>query len=89
MKSIIKLLNKQYCDAIKKVKKRKYQPLLLKDLKRQQQELNLNHLVEDYLTNLTKIKRFYKSTKTMCIIIFILSNILNVTFIALMISKLL
>ncbi len=85
---LIKYLNKHYQRATKKAHLAKYAPLELTDLKKYQKMLNINHLVDDYLNNLSKIKKCYKWQKIINISLFILSNILIVLLIILLIINL-
>lgn len=67
------VINKQYHSASKRINKGKYSQMYLTSLKKHQKKLNVNHLIEDYLTNLSKVKQNYKLQKKINIILLIAS----------------
>lgn len=74
-------LKKYYKNAAKKIKNNKYKPLLLTNLNKYQKDLNLNHIIEDYLNNLSKTKKQYHLRKRITISLLIINTIMMIILI--------
>lgn len=81
LNKFITYLKKYYKNASQKIKKNKYKPLLLNNLTKYQKDLNLNHIIEDYLDNLSKVKKQYQIQKRITIILLIVNTIILITLI--------
>lgn len=79
LNKFVNLLKKHYKNASKKIKKNKYKPLLLNNIKKYQKDLNLNHIIEDYLDNLSNVKKQYQFRKTFTIILLIVNTLILIT----------
>lgn len=81
LNKFVNILKKHYKNASKKIKNNKYKPLLLNNLKKYQKDLNLNHIIEDYLDNLSNVKKQYQHRKTFTITLLIVNILILLTLI--------
>lgn len=88
LKKLTKIINKHYHSATKRIDKGKYNQMFFTSLVKHQKRLNVNHLIEDYLDNLTKVKQNYKIMKRINLILLILNYSLILTLIVFIIKNL-